>query len=127
MNLNTLAEKLQSDGVGVTGKTIFINHMPTKVEKGVLLRPAYVGTPIDYELPDYRVTRFSVAVRAKDFADGEALMRSVMSSLTLTEIQLSGMDIRYVRPRTEPVPFPLTVGGMFEFLVIFDAVYVIVS
>lgn len=127
MNLEALAEKLQADRLGKKGKEIFINHMPTSVEAGILLRPPYVGTPIDYELPGYRSTRFNLSVRAKDYQTGDKLIRKAMASLTLEETKLSGMDVRYIRPRTEPVSFPLSVAGTFEFLVIFDAVYVIVE
>lgn len=127
MNLESLADKLQDDRLGKIGKDIFINHMPASAEQGVLLRQPYIGTPIDYELPNYRNTRFQAAIRSKDFKVGEQLAREVSASLTLTETVLPEMDIRYIRPRTEPVPFPLNAAGMFEFLVIFDAVYVIVE
>lgn len=127
MNLEMIADKLQNDGVGNKGKTIFINHMPVEATAGVLLRPPYVGTPIDYELPGYRKTKFNAAVRGKNYREADILAKKVMESLTFYEAQMPGLDVRYVRPITEPVSFPVSEGSMVEFLVIFEAVYVIVD
>lgn len=127
MNLEMIADKLQDDGVGKKGKTIFINHMPADVQTGILLRPPYIGTPIDYELPGYRKTKFNCAVRGKNYKDGNALAQKVMESLTFSEMTISDTLVRYVRPTTEPVSFPVSDGGMVEFLMIFEAVYVIVG
>lgn len=127
MNLEAIANKLQLDGLGKKGKTIFINHMPVEAEAGILLRGSYVGTEINYELPNYRTTRFNVAVRAKSHTQAQTLVDKVCVALTLSEVALDGMDVRFIRPRTEPVLFPVSPAGQFEFLVIFDAVYVIVA
>lgn len=127
MNLEMIADKLQDDGVGKKGKTIFINHMPVEATAGVLLRPPYVGTPIDYELPGYRKTKFNAAARGKNYKEANILAQKVMESLTFGGIEMSGLDIRHVRPIAEPVSFPVSDGSMVEFLMIFEAVYVIVE
>lgn len=127
MNLEMIAAKLQDDSVGVIGKTIFINHMPVKTEVGILLRPPYIGTPIDYELPKYRRTKFNLSVRGKNYSEANALVKAAMVSLTFEDALLSDCQVLYVRPMTEPVSFPISDGGLVEFLVIFEAVYVIVA
>lgn len=127
MNLESIAGKLQTDGVGLIGKSIFIANMPVDVKTGVILRSAYLGTPIDYELPNYRKTHFHAATRGKDYAEGNALMKKVMTSLTFDYLILPGMDFRFCRPVIEPVTFPESDGKVYEFLVIFDATYVIVA
>lgn len=127
MNLEMIADKLQADGVGMKGKTIFINHMPSDVVPGILLRPPYIGTPIDYELPGYRKTTFNVAVRGTTYVEGDQLAKKVMKSLTFSEVTLGLTEVRYVRPETEPVSFPVSDGALVEFLMIFEAVYVIVE
>lgn len=127
MNLEMIANKLQDDNVGKKGKTIFINHMPTEATVGVLLRPPYIGTPIDYELPGYRKTKFNAAVRGKNYVEADTLAKKVMESLTFYETQMPGIEVRYVRPIAEPVSFPVSDGGMIEFLVIFEAVYVMLD
>ena len=127
MNLEMIAERLQDEGVGRMGQTIFINHMPVEALVGVLLRPPYIGTPIDYELPGYRKTKFNAAVRGRNYSEARTLVQKVMDALTFGDIELSGLEIRHVRPLTEPVSFPVSDGGMVEFLVIFEATYVIVG
>lgn len=127
MNLESIAEKLEQDGVGSRAHDIFINHMPTDAESGILLRDPYIGTAFDYELPNYRDTRFNVATRSKNYADAKNLMWSVIRSLMVSNTSLTGMAVKFIRPRTEPIPFPKSVAGYYEFLVIFDAVYVIVE
>lgn len=127
MNLEMIAGKLATDGVGVTGTSIFINHMPVSADSGVLLRPPYVGTPIDYELPNYRRTTFAASIRGKTYVAAKTLAAQVVASLTFHETVLAGLDIRHVRPVTEPVSFPISEGGHVEFLVIFEAIYVIVT
>lgn len=125
MNLEILAHKLQTDGVGKKGVDIFIQHMPQSAETGILLRMPYIGAPIDYELPGYRRERFNLIVRSKKYQTAEALVRKAMTSLTVSETQLTGMDIRFMRPERLPISYPLSEADMTEFLVIFEAVYVI--
>ncbi len=127
MNLESVAERLELDGVGWRGSDIFVSHLPTEVERGILLRHSYTGTPIDPELPGYRNTRFSVATRAKTYKEGVDLMWAVINSITVARVQMTNMDVKLIRARTEPIPFPMSPAGMFEFLVIFEAVYVIVG
>ncbi len=127
MKLDSIARKLQTDGLGTIGKEIFIDNMPAKATSGILLRSALLGSPIDYELPGYRNTHFNVATRGKTHKAGEELMARVMLALTLGETKLTGMAIQHMRPRTDPVAFPLSEATIFEFLVIFEVVYVIVD
>lgn len=127
MDLKAMATKLQKDGIGQWGVDIFIGHMPEGAQSGILLRGALIGTPIDYDLPNYRKTKFTLAARGVGYVQTQDLAKRASESLTIAETQLKGMDIRFVRPRTEPVAFPINDADLFEFLVIFDAVYVIVE
>ena len=127
MNLEMIADKLQDDGVGKNGRSIFINSMPLEATAGILLRPPYIGTPIDYELPGYRKTKFNAAVRGKNYKEAKALADKVMESLTFYETAFPGVEVKFVRPVAEPVSFPVSDGAMIEFLMIFEAVYVIVE
>ena len=127
MKLDSIAAKLQNDGVGIKGQSIFIGNMPANAIPAILLKPPALGTEINPELPGYRKTHFNAVTRGKTYADGEKLMERVMASLTLMETTLPGMDIRYIRPQTEPISFPISNSTIFEFLVIFEATYVIVN
>ena len=130
MNLEAVAERLEQDGVGEQGKTIFINHMPDTCQDGILLRLPFGGTPIDYELPNYRTTEFWVVSRAKDYLAARDRIEQAVASLNNPHgagTSLTGMKVNYIRATTEPVHFPKTAGNYLEFLVIFEANYVIVS
>lgn len=126
MNLEAIAKKLQKDGVGRIGIDIFAGHAQEKKENGILLRDTFNGDPIDYELPGFYRTRFHCIVWSKKYKDGQTLSLKVMKSLTMTDTVLEDMEFRYLRPRNRPNAYPLSEGSTFEFLVIFDGVYVIV-
>lgn len=115
MNLLPLAEKLEADGVGVMAETIFINMIPADAPTGVLLRNPLQGTPIDHELPGHYKTEFKVIARATTYPAGEALIQAVFDSLTVAELQVGSMYVRYMRPKTKPVVFPLSKGNLLEF------------
>lgn len=127
MRLSTIAKYLEQEGAGAQGKTIFINHLPAQVPIGILLREGYGGTPINHELPGYRRADFMVVVRGSNYDSCQALIEQVMTTLNFEDIEFDGLLFRYLRPATEPVVYPLSVGGLYEFVVQFDAVYVIVS
>lgn len=123
MNLMPLVDRLEADGVGVKAKTLFINMIPVDAPKGVLLRNNLNGTPIDYELPGYFKTDFQVIARAPTYQEGDALIASVFDSLTVSETQIGSLYIRYMRPRTKPVVFPISQGNLLEFSTVFDVVF----
>lgn len=115
MNLLPIAEKLEVDGVGVMAETIFINMIPAEAPTGVLLRNPLQGTQIDYELPGFYKTEFKVIARATTYPDGDALIQAVFNSLTLANTQVGSMFVKYLRPKTKPVVFPLSKGNLLEF------------
>lgn len=123
MNLMPLAEKLEADGLGVMAETIFINMIPVEAPQGILLRNNLRGTEIDYELPGYHKTDFQVIVRAPNYPAGDALIVEVCNALTLVEQQLGPLYLKFMRPKTKPVVFPLSAGNLLEFSVEFSVAY----
>lgn len=123
MNLLPLVEKLENDSLGTIGESIFINMMPVEPVQGVMLRNKLTGTPIDHELPGYYRTDFQVIVRSYDYATGEALVKSVVTALTMMETQVGTIYFKYSRPMTKPVVFPLSDGNVLEFMVRFEVCY----
>jgi len=131
MDLMPLATLLSDAGLGTLGQTanssavsIYINMMPAEAELAILLRTPLSGTRIDYELPGYYRTEFQVIVRGRSYAAASDLMARVLESLTfLVETQLDSIAIKHCRPRTEPVPFPLSKGNLLEFNVMFDIAF----
>lgn len=124
MSLEAFAKKLHNDGVGRIGTNIFLNHAVENIETGILLRDH--RSPIDHELPNYNKVKFQGIVWSKDYKAGYALARKMMTSLTIKNQTMENMDIRYVRANNMPVCYPISDSSTYEFLVIFEAVYVIV-
>jgi hypothetical protein len=124
MNLEGVAEILDSAGVAMMGTSLFINFMPTDYE-GVLLRDPFGGTPIDHELPGYRATSFMLIVRKKDYVVAKDIMQQAVEALTLSDLQAGGMQINYMRPRGEPVAYQPSPGGLIEMITNIDCSYVL--
>lgn len=124
MNLLPLIERLQQKRVGVMAKTLFINMIPADAPQGVLLRNPLTGTPIDYEVPGFYRTRFTVIARAGSYTAGEALIGKAIEAITLPHgTKLGNMEFRYCRPLTQPSAFPLSQGNLLEFATEFEVAY----
>lgn len=120
MNLMPIAKYIQDNKLGELGKTLFINMMPIDLNLGILIRNPLVGTEIDYELIDYFNTEFQLIVRADTYIKGEDLMRQAMNVLNVQNKELDNLFFNFIRPRTEPIVFPLSDGNLLEFSVDFD-------
>lgn len=107
------------------GTSLFQHSMPEGVD-GVLVRDNPYGSVINHELPKYRKNRFQVIVRAKDFLTASNLADTISSVLTISEKVMPGMEVRYIRPRHDPVSYPVSAGNYVEFSINFDAVFVLV-
>lgn len=123
MNLMPLAERLEAAGLGTLAETIFLNMIPSECPQGVLLRNPLRGTKIDYELPGYYKTTFQLIVRSPNYAVGEQLIQEVIAALTLAETQVGPLYVRYMRPLTKPVVFPISKGNLLEFATDFDTAF----
>lgn len=123
MNLYPIAERLQEFGLGTMAESIFINMIPVECTQGILLRNPLQGTQIDYELPGYFKTRFQLIVRHATYAGGEELINQALDALTANEIQIGPMYVKFVRPTTKPVVFPLSKGNLLEFATYFEIVF----
>ena len=92
---------------------------------GIMLKEPGTGSKINYELPGFIKTSFQMVVRKKLYVDGKALITAAVAALTIDETTLTGMYIKYMRPRHDPIQFPLTPGNNQEFLVNIDVCYVL--
>ena len=127
MDMLPVANKLETEGLGTQGTTLFINFMPMECKEGVLLRSPLSGTPINAEMPGYYKTAFMVIVRGHDYASASALMENVMRTLVLYDQDLDDIFVKYMRPAGLPVTFPVSVGNFYEIKVEFDICYTGVS
>jgi len=126
MNVMPLVNRLETLKLGVKGKSLFVNMLPAEARQAVLVRSPLNGTPINYELPGYYRAGFTVIVRtpAAEYEKGLALMKKVTTALTVDNLQVEEQFFNYVRPRTQPVVFPLSAGNLLEISAQFDANYV---
>jgi hypothetical protein len=123
MNLAPIANHLETEGLGVQGTSLFINFMPYECKKGILLRSPLIGTVINHEIPGYYKCEPVVVVRAPEYTAALTLMQDVMRSLVIYDRQLDDIHIKYLRPSTLPVSFPVSDGQFYEVQVRFEAVY----
>lgn len=125
MDLMPLANKLELEGLGTQGSTLFINYMPMECRQGILLRSPLTGTPIDNYLPGYYKASFTVVVRTPNvkYDEGLALMEQVMRTLTLFDTELDDITVKQMYPTNLPATYPVTEGNFFEIRVNFDLVF----
>lgn len=123
MDMMPIANKLEVEGLGSPGETLFINFMPMECKQGILLRSPLSGTPVDAELPGFYKTSFMLIVRGHDYASASELMESCMRTLCFYDQVLDDIEVRYVRPSSLPVTFPVSVGNFYEIKVAFDICY----
>lgn len=125
MNLEALAGLIQQAGLGVPGQSLFVEHLPETVKQGVLLIGPSTGTRIDYEVIGYYKTNFQVIVRAPNYLAGDQLSKQIMNALTVAKHEIApGYFVNYMRPRHEPVVYPISEGGHLEFSVNYDVCYI---
>ena len=125
--LDEMAAHLENEGVAQAGKTVFTNSLPSEVILGIGLFGKLTGDPIDHEVPGLRKTSFQLVVRCQNFDEGYELIQQAMDALTITkERSLPEFHINYVRPKHDPVSYPVSDGNLIELSVNFDACYVIV-
>lgn len=125
-----LATYLAAQGCGKivgTNKNIFVSHMPATVKSGILIRPDYLGTPYDHELPGYYRTSFQVIVRDPGHAEGQTLADKVCVILNKERTVIGSMQVHYIRPSERPYVYPASEGDYLEFSTYFDACYLLAS
>ena len=123
MDLMPIANKLEFEGLGVQGSTLFINFMPDECKEGILLRSPLIGTKIDPNLPGYYKTEFMVVVRTPRYESGLGIIKDAMTALTLFATDIDDIHIKGCYPRNLPATFPVSDGNYFELQVVFEVVY----
>lgn len=123
MDLMPIANKLEFEGLGVQGKTLFINFMPMEAKTAIMLRSPLSGVSIDHELPGYFKSPFMVVVRSPEYTKALDLMREVMLALTLYNEELDGMSVKHMYPTSLPISFPVSDGNFYEVQVNFHTAF----
>ena len=125
MKLELLAEWLECEGLGKRGKDIFVHHMPDD-RIGVLLTVPLVGQRMYPDIPEMRRSRFQVIVRGYDYEAGLEKAEALQAALTWndkSEVLGDEIELTYMYPRHDPIPFPYSKGDNLEIAVTFDATY----
>lgn len=126
--LEAVAQRIEENNLGKRGVDLFINGMPASVHEGIGLVPPRSGNDIDHELPGYRKTTFQIVVRGRNYLEGMEKINALTNLIFLNQSTILGnLEVRYIRPRHDPIAYPLSDAGLTEFSVNFDANYVIVQ
>jgi|SaaInlStandDraft_7_1057024.scaffolds.fasta_scaffold36118_4 hypothetical protein len=125
MNALPFANYIQSNGIGTVGRDIFLYNMPDSINVGILFTSSLSGTKIDHELPNYRKRNFQIIVRSDNYVDGLAISESIMGVLDFANTDVDNYFVKFVRPRTEPVVYPVSEGDYIEFSLNFETVFII--
>lgn len=123
MDMLPIAEKLEAEGLGTQATDLFINFMPMECKQGILLRSPLSGTPVDGELPGHYRTRFSLIVRSHDYLAATEIMENCMVALTVYQENMFPIFVKYMRPASLPVTFPVSDGNYYEIKTEFDIAY----
>lgn len=126
MDLMPIANKLEYEGLGTQGSSLFINYMPSECRQGILLRSPLIGTNIDTYLPGFYKAEFIAVVRTPQskYDEGLALMKDAMKALTMFDTELDDILVKQMYPANLPATYPVTEGNFFEIRVTFEVVYV---
>ena len=126
MNLETIATLLEDAGIAKPGVDLFLYRMPAEAT-GLLLREGYSGDEIYHELPGYRKGDFMLVYRGPDITTGKEKMREAMAALDFLNREFDGIKYHYVRPRRDPMVYPISPGGNFEISTYIDVCYVLIE
>jgi hypothetical protein len=119
-----LVQKLVDAGLGDIGETITFDTLPASVSKGLCLRSNISGDDIDYEIPGFAKGVFRIIARSARYEEGEELLNNAIRALLVTRPKKIGkMTVRYCRPMTTPMNFPVSEGNYREFSVKMDICY----
>lgn len=116
MNLLPVAQYLESQGLGIVAKDIFVDAFPADVEAGLMLRPRLTGMRIDASLPGYLRGHFQVIARAPSYEAAESLANRAAQALRWKKEETLGpWLVKTMMPETVPFGFPVGDADLREF------------
>lgn len=133
MRLEYLAKMLEDASLGKIGDDIFVGHMPSECQKGILLKDPLVGTPADPNLPGYYKSKLQLVVRAPTRFEGDNIAKEVGKAMTIYNREFFDLDgnlelkVNHIYPAQLPIVYPYTPGNTIEWSLNFVTSYVQVS
>lgn len=119
IDYEAILTKLQEAGLGTIGQDLTFETMPISVRKGLFVRSNISGDEIDYEIPGLGRGEFRLIARSAKYEEGAKLLNDAIRAITVTAqpVWFGKMRVRYCRPTTTPMNFPLSDGNLREFAV----------
>lgn len=111
----------------IEGNTLFIHQAPFDRELLGLFRDNPTGISINGEIPTERSGTFQFILRGKSHATINAIIRKVMTALTINGLIIGAVNIKSCRPTMEPLSYQLSAGNLREISVNFSVNYGIVQ
>lgn len=111
-----LLKRLEDAELGKIGTTLTVNTMPISVTKGICLRSNISGDEINYEIPGLGRGQYRIITRASSAEASKQLLLKAIDALGVNgQIEeIGSMRVRYNRPITTPMTFPVSDGNLRE-------------
>lgn len=116
IDFEALLQKLEDEGLGKIGTSLTLNTMPLSITKGICLRSKISGDAINYEIPGLGRGEYRVITRASSAEASKQLLLQAIKVLGVNgqPVTIGGMRVRYNRPLTSPMTFPVSEGNLRE-------------
>lgn len=103
---------------------VTIDTMPIAVTRGVFFRSNISGDDIDYYIPGLQRASFHLVARSAKYAEGMDILKKAISAISILQPEdVGSMHVRYCRPETMPMVFPIDDGNLREFAVRMNICY----
>jgi len=120
--LEPIIDYLETQGIGLKGKDLFRESMPSTVSRGLLLL-AMDPVQIDSYLGGMRRGTFQIVARSITHDDARSLAYNAMQAIDEAGLVLNGMKFLSLWPVNEPLLFPQSEGDLIEASVYYNFVY----
>lgn len=108
------AQVLDSEGLGVPGKSLFIYHSPDNVRNCILIIDSLDGVERDENLPGYKKSEFSVIIRHTVYQSAMTIAKQVVKALDLHRLTVNGIYVNRMRATRDPIAFPIPDSDVIE-------------
>jgi hypothetical protein len=124
VNIKSLADRLEEQGMGQVGRDIFYFSAPEGIGECLLVLDNLEPTTRDEELPGFKESRFRVIVRRLDYDVAISTAKNVIVAMEMRRGAIGDMSVKRLRAEFDPIAYPLPMSDMIEVSVNFCAYYV---
>lgn len=131
-----VVEWLRTLNMGVIGKTLFAQAMPSDCVNGIVVLSPVAPPDIDWELPGHYRGRMQIIVRATTYNAGYEKANAIFHSLNKDQSwwkissgipSIPPATISRFKPRHPPIAFGLNEANVREFSLNFDYICLLTS